>query len=466
MSANHELDVPATLARIPRATVRPGRSLELLSHREIAGLLETDEEVYRLFRRCALAVLNTGGEEDDSRAILEAYRDFDVRVVPQSRGLKLVVHNAPASAFVDGVMIRGIQEHLFSALRDIVYTQNKISQGGRFDLSTSDGITDAVFRILRNAEIVRPNEPPGLVVCWGGHAVSREEYDFSKEVGYELGLRGFNIGTGCGIGAMKGPMKGATIGHAKQQIHNGRYIGISEPGIIASEAPNPIVNELVILPDIEKRLEAFVRLSHAIVVFPGGVGTAEEILYLLGILLNPVNRDIPLPLIFAAPNRNAGYFDRIDRFIVDTLGDEARDLYRIMVGDPVAIAREAKQGIERVHRHRRRTQEAYYFNWQLAIDREFQAPFTPDHRSMAALDLSLDQPVHTLAANLRRAFSGIVSGNVKEAGIVAVEKNGPFEVRGDARLMASLDELLAAFAAERRMKVSAATYKPCYKIVA
>ena len=77
---------------------------------------------------------------------------------------------------------------------------------------------------------------------------------------------------------MKGPMKGATIAHSKQRKKNGRYIGVSEPGIIAAEAPNPIVNSLVIMPDMEKRLEAFVRIGHGIIVFPGGVGTAEEIL--------------------------------------------------------------------------------------------------------------------------------------------------------------------------------------------
>ena len=32
---------------------------------------------------------------------------------------------------------------------------------------------------------------------------------------------------------MKGPMKGATIGHSKQRITDGRYLGITEPGIIA-----------------------------------------------------------------------------------------------------------------------------------------------------------------------------------------------------------------------------------------
>jgi predicted Rossmann-fold nucleotide-binding protein len=101
-----------------------------------------------------------------------------------------------------------------------------------------------------------------------------------------------DICTGCGPGAMKGPMKGATIGHAKQR-HEGRYIGITEPGIIAAESPNPIVNKLVIMPDIEKRLEAFVRVGHGIIVFPGGVGTAEEILYILSVLMNPKNNAVP-----------------------------------------------------------------------------------------------------------------------------------------------------------------------------
>src|SRR5678815_2433255 len=156
--------------------------------------------------------------------------------------------------------------------------------------------------------------------CWGGHSINRDEYGYTKQVGYELGLRGLNVCTGCGPGAMKGPMKGATIAHAKQRVRGGRYIGISEPGIIAAESPNPIVNSLVIMPDIEKRLEAFVRAGHAIIVFPGGVGTAEEILYSLDLLLHPDNNDLPYPVILTGPKDSADYFKGIDAFIGATLG--------------------------------------------------------------------------------------------------------------------------------------------------
>ena len=102
---------------------------------------------------------------------------------------------------------------------------------------------------------------------------------------------------------MKGPMKGATIAHAKQRYNNGLYIGITEPGIIASESPNPIVNSLVVMPDIEKRLEAFVRTGHGFIVFPGAVGTTEEILYLLGILMHPKKCKAAFPLDFNRSQR-------------------------------------------------------------------------------------------------------------------------------------------------------------------
>ncbi|MGD8637036.1 MAG: pyrimidine/purine nucleosidase domain-containing protein, partial [Gammaproteobacteria bacterium] len=236
--------------------VSPSRSMDMLSQLEVRTLREKGHGgLHETFRRCALAVLNCGGEMDSARQVFQAFRDFEVELIQQERGLRLRLRNAPASAFVDGRLIRGIREHLFSVLRDVVYVSTEID--GRLETQTSAGITNAIFHILRNARAMRPRVDPNLVVCWGGHAIGREEYDYSKAVGYELGLRGLNVCTGCGPGAMKGPMKGAAVGHAKQRITQGRYVGISEPGIIAAEAPNPIVNELVIMPDIEKRLEAF-----------------------------------------------------------------------------------------------------------------------------------------------------------------------------------------------------------------
>ncbi len=444
--------------------VSPEGRLDLLSRAEIARLLDHGQTgLYQSFRNCALAVLSTGNYLDNGKALMERYASFDIRVVHRERGIKLEVRGAPASAFVDGEMIKGIREHLFAVLRDIIFTASEQTTSEE-SLPDSARLTDFVFHILRNAEVMQRSDP-NLVVCWGGHSISRSEYEYSKQVGYELGLRGLDICTGCGPGAMKGPMKGATIGHAKQRIARGRYLGFSEPGIIAAESPNPIVNNLVILPDIEKRLEAFVRAGHAIVVFPGGVGTAEEILYLLGILLHPKNDKQPFPLIFTGPEESASYFSLIHDFIGQTLGPRAQALYKIIIDDPVGLGRAVQAGVGRVREFRKSHGDAYYFNWKLHVDHAFQRPFIPTHEAMRSLFLHTQQPAHELAANLRRAFSGIVAGNVKLQGIQAIENHGLFEIQGDMGIMSRLDELLSAFVDQGRMKLPGSVYKPCYRII-
>jgi hypothetical protein len=101
----------------------------------------------------------------------------------------------------------------------------------------------------------------------------------------------------------------------------------------------------------------------------------------------------------------------------------------------------------------------------LRVPEDFQQPFEVTHESMRRLALHRDQPRHLLVANLRRAFSGIVAGNVKEHGIALIEAHGPFELRGDPELMRLLDELLRGFVAQGRMKLPGSTYTPCYRIV-
>ena len=444
------------------AHISPKGGLDVLSREEVARLRDASGGMHDLLRRCALAVLTSGSASDDPRAAQELYPDFDIQVLQQDRGVRIELRNAPAMAFVDGQIIRGVAELLFAVVRDLAFTA--INLIGDDDLVDTAGITDAVFRLLRNARVLHPIDP-NLVVCWGGHSIGREEYVYTKQVGYELGLRGLDICTGCGPGAMKGPMKGATIAHAKQRRRRTRYIGITEPGIIAAESPNPIVNHLVIMPDIEKRLEAFVRMAHGIIVFPGGVGTAEEILYLLGILLREENAGRQFPVILTGPTGAAPYFEQIDKFIRLTLGDEAASRYEIVVNDPETVARHMESGIRKVKEQRIAQKDSFFFNWAMHVPFEFQQPFSPTHELMAGLDLHHGRKPHELAADLRRAFSGIVAGNVKEDGMRRIEQFGPFEIHGDPDMMQALDSLLRAFVEQRRMKI-AGEYRPCYRVLA
>ena len=264
---------------------------------------------------------------------------------------------------------------------------------------------------------------------------------------------------------MKGPMKGATIGHSKQRIQSGRYIGITEPGIIAAEPPNPIVNHLVIMPDIEKRLEAFARVAHGIVVFPGGAGTAEEMLYLLGILLDPANAAQPFSGDLHGAAESADYFEQINRFIGTTLGAEAQKRYRIMTGDPAGTAapwcaarkRCANGGASRTTR----------------TTSTGCCAFRPSSRCHSRLltkacARSSCEPISRCTSE-RRTCGGssreLWPGTSRKLAYAPSKNMGPSRSVAIARIVAALDGLLAGFVAERRMKIANGHYQPCYRLV-
>jgi hypothetical protein len=83
---------------------------------------------------------------------------------------------------------------------------------------------------------------------------------------------------------------------------------------------------------------------------------------------------------------------------------------------------------------------------------------------MAGLQLDHHQSGSDLASNLRKAFSGIVAGNVKAEGIKQIKENGPFEITGDKTLMKHVDVLLESFVKQHRMKLPGSAYEPCYLV--
>jgi len=171
-----------------------------------------------------------------------------------------------------------------------------------------------------------------------------------------------------------------------------------------------------------------------------------------------------LPLILTGPKQSADYFRVLDEFIVNTLGEGARRHYRIIIDDAPEVARQMKKAMPLVKESRRNTGDAYSFNWSIRIAPDLQIPFEPSHENMANLKLYPDQPVEVLAADLRRAFSGIVAGNVKEMGIRAIEQYGPYKIHGDREMMRRMDDMLQGFVAQHRMKLPGSAYIPCYEI--
>lgn len=453
--------------------------LAFLTNEEILHLAELNTNgSHESFRRCCLGILHAGTNADNTADLLGRYPNFDVGIDRCLQGIKFILHHAPRSAFIDGERIHeSMRDHLCSAATDLIFYAQHIGKP-----HTTGEITDAVFHMLRHSgvfeRIAPAHEPRALasathreltrITAWGGHAISDKEYKYTKEVGTRFGERFCEFITGGGNGAMRGPFSGAQAAYAAERIRHARMFGFNCPSIITSEPPNLFVNPLVILPDIEKRLEAFIRAALGCVVFMGGPGTAEEIQTILSILLHEKNREQSFPVILTGPESARSYFEAIESFLLKTIGKEAickpKPLYEIIIGDPERVARQMMEQVKNARKCRREHDDTDLWYGSLHIPEEVQQPFSPTHEAVSQLQITRDQPPALLCAQLRRLFSAVVHGNVTDDGARRIRENGPYEFRGDPMIMTEVDALLARFVAEGRMKLEG-EYKPCYRVI-
>lgn len=104
------------------------------------------------------------------------------------------------------------------------------------------------------------------------------------------------------------------------------------------------------MPDIEKRLEAFVRIAHGIIIFPGGVGAGRRVAVFAGNFNEPGQQDQVLPLILTGPKRaptTSAYWTSLSciRWVKN-----ARRHYRIIIDDAAEVARQMKKSMPLVRK--------------------------------------------------------------------------------------------------------------------
>lgn len=117
-------------------------------------------------------------------------------------------------------------------------------------------------------------------VCIFGSARLKPDDDIYKtteRLGYLLGLRGIDVLTGGGPGLMEAANKGVVNGK-RESGSKSKSFGIS----IELNQLEPLNEHLDIKHHHKKfssRLDDFMRLSSAVVVMPGGIGTLLELLF-------------------------------------------------------------------------------------------------------------------------------------------------------------------------------------------
>lgn len=133
------------------------------------------------------------------------------------------------------------------------------------------------------------------VTIFGSARIKKNDkiYHEVYKLGRVLGEKGIDIVTGGGPGLMDAASSGHEVGRKKTGAHT---IGLN------IKLPHEqIVNKHVTLKRefrrFSRRLDHFMRLSEAIVVAPGGVGTLLELMYAWQLMQVENIRDIPIILM-------------------------------------------------------------------------------------------------------------------------------------------------------------------------
>ena len=390
---------------------------------------------------------------------------FDVELKTSHSQLIIVIKGIPQDKLYFGKLIKHKEKQIISGVRDLLFVRLTRPRD-----HSSESITQYIFHFVKNSGVLSLEDqrktPLGRLMIQGGHQIPDHESDHHKRLGFVLGLLGMEIVTGSGGGSMEDPFKGAILGYHMNQHHR-KFIGITKDDILPKEPSNDYVDHLIIFPDIEKRLEAFIRMTRGGIILPGGVGTLEEILTILWVKTHPLNRDLSFPLYLCQPVQSGNYFRDILEFLelcfekdfiaekqVKFFLSEGKDKDDPYL-DPKRVAWNIHNDMEEARKKNLAFAEKNHYihmplwNWEMHFPREMQKPLKITKEFMESLDFSRSKNKSELFYSLRALCSAMVEINILDRDFL--DESGPFRLRGDKDILKGIDELFNTFVKEGRI---------------
>ena len=159
-----------------------------------------------------------------------------------------------------------------------------------------DQVILTLWNVIDDLERLLPSQSRWFrVTIFGSSRIARGDplFNVAKDLAFQVSQLGCDIVTGGGPGLMEAANEGAQEGDATGKTKSfGLHIELPW-----EYKPNPYIDRLSSHRTFFSRLHHFVRLSHAYVVLPGGIGTALETLMIWQLLQVGYIRERPLILL-------------------------------------------------------------------------------------------------------------------------------------------------------------------------
>ena len=187
-----------------------------------------------------------------------------------------------------------------------------------------------VEEYIRLEAELRTLEDTNFRVCIFGSARIRPQdrvYHLVFSLAQSLSQQGIDVVTGGGPGLMSAANRGVLAAKRKRAMSYGLPLDL--PSLI--EPANRHLDYASAHKRFSSRLDEFIRLSHAVVVAPGGIGTLLELMYVWQLLqLDTIE---PRPFILMGREYWGGLLEWMRAMPVERRLADARDLERVYVVD-------------------------------------------------------------------------------------------------------------------------------------
>src|SRR5438105_3551518 len=153
-----------------------------------------------------------------------------------------------------------------------------------------------LWNIIDDLEKLQPSQSRWFrVTIFGSSRIARGDalYQSARDLAFQLVKLGCDIVTGGGPGLMEAANEGAKEGDTSGKTKSyGLHIELP-----FETKPNPYIDRLSNHRTFFSRLHHFVRLSHAYIVLPGGIGSTLEAFMIWQLLQVQYIKDRPLILL-------------------------------------------------------------------------------------------------------------------------------------------------------------------------
>jgi hypothetical protein len=206
-----------------------------------------------------------------------------------------------------------------------------------------DRVIMRLWNVIDDLERLLPSRSRWFrVTIFGSSRIARGDalFELAKELALQLSHLGCDIVTGGGPGLMEAANEGAQLGDLSRKTKSfGLHIELP-----LEYEPNPYIDRLSFHRTFFSRLHHFVRLSHAYIVLPGGIGTCLETFMIWQLLQVGYMKDRPLILLGEMWN---GLLDWMRKEMVPLKRVHAHeaDIARVVsnIDEAVRIIREYKE---------------------------------------------------------------------------------------------------------------------------